>query len=277
MAANHDEAMRCVGKATAALHEGDTPRAERLVAKAERMHPGLGAAAALRARMQQSPTGAGAGKTKPAPTPKEAPKEEEDDAPTRAATPEMVADVAAVKRARGDLYAVLGVGRDASGADVKRAYRRAVLKLHPDKNVAPGAEEAFKTVARAWETLSDPARRRRYDVTGVADDEPQQPQVRRRTRTAAGGPGVRMYAQGGDVDIDELFNMMFNQGRGGTDPFGAHFDVHRRRQRHHYQRRNNVVHHEVNPVFALLWVFGLLGTFSAISFALQVLANVLGV
>ncbi len=68
-------------------------------------------------------------------------------------------------------YEVLGVDRSASAEDIKRAYRTAAMKNHPDRN--PGdhqAEERFKKVARAYEILSDPSRRDAYDRYGTTED-----------------------------------------------------------------------------------------------------------
>ena len=66
-----------------------------------------------------------------------------------------------------DYYDVLGVGRDASEAEVKKAFRRLARELHPDVNDHdPAAEEKFKTAAEAYEVLSDPERRRVYDAYG---------------------------------------------------------------------------------------------------------------
>lgn len=62
-----------------------------------------------------------------------------------------------------DYYADLGVARDASAEDIKRAYRRAARRLHPDVNPGPDAEEQFKKVSQAYDVLSDPEKRRNYD------------------------------------------------------------------------------------------------------------------
>jgi len=65
-----------------------------------------------------------------------------------------------------DLYELLGVARDADADAIKKAYRRLARQLHPDVNPDPETQERFKEVTRAYEVLSDPDRRRQYDLGG---------------------------------------------------------------------------------------------------------------
>ncbi len=68
--------------------------------------------------------------------------------------------------AKRDYYEVLGVGRDASAEDIKRAYRKKAMELHPDRNKAPDAEAKFKEAAEAFDVLKDPDKKARYDRFG---------------------------------------------------------------------------------------------------------------
>ena len=68
-----------------------------------------------------------------------------------------------------DFYEVLGIGKDASAGEIKKAYRKQAIKYHPDKN--PGDQEAeanFKKAAEAYEVLSDPQKKAQYDQYGHA-------------------------------------------------------------------------------------------------------------
>ncbi|ACO65763.1 predicted protein, partial [Micromonas commoda] len=80
-------------------------------------------------------------------------------------TPKQRELVARVNRAK-DYYDIFECDKSASEADLKKAYRKLALQLHPDKNTAPGAEEAFKKVNKAWDVLSDKNKRSTYDMFG---------------------------------------------------------------------------------------------------------------
>src|SRR3954463_2985804 len=69
--------------------------------------------------------------------------------------------------ARSDYYKVLGVDKKASQDDIKKAYRKLARKYHPDTNKEAGAEERFKEISEAYDVLSDPEKRKKYDRGGV--------------------------------------------------------------------------------------------------------------
>lgn len=66
-----------------------------------------------------------------------------------------------------DYYKVLGVGKDASAEDIKKAFRKIAMQYHPDRNSAPEAEEKFKEANEAYAVLSDPDKRKQYDMFGA--------------------------------------------------------------------------------------------------------------
>ncbi|XP_038874732.1 chaperone protein dnaJ 49 [Benincasa hispida] len=107
-----------------------------------------------------------------------------------------------------DYYRILGVEKTSSAEEIKRAYKKLSLKVHPDKNKAPGSDEAFKKLSKAFMCLSDDTLRRQYDHTGlVAQYEyNQQHNVRHRRRRT----GHDLFEE--NFDPDEIFRAFFGQG-----------------------------------------------------------------
>jgi len=69
-----------------------------------------------------------------------------------------------------DYYEVLGLKKEASEDEIKKAYRKLALKLHPDKNRHPKATDAFKKLNQAFACLSDPQKRKNYDQFGSEEE-----------------------------------------------------------------------------------------------------------
>lgn len=120
-----------------------------------------------------------------------------------------------------DYYKILGVGRDASAEDIKRAYRKLARQYHPDKNKAKGAEDRFKQANEANEVLSDPKKRKAYDQLGANWKAGQRftPPPGWETNFGGRGFGGRAgFETGGD--FSDFFSTLF----GGGNPFGAGFE-----------------------------------------------------
>ena len=132
-------------------------------------------------------------------------------------------------------YKTLGIEKDASEADIKKAYRKLALKYHPDRNKEPGAEAQFKKVSEAFEVLSDPEKRKTYDLYGEDGLKGGGPMP-----GGAGGPqgfpggmpggmpgGFQSFSSGGmpggqsfsfsASDPNDIFAQFFK----GGDPFGG--------------------------------------------------------
>ena len=113
-----------------------------------------------------------------------------------------------------DYYEVLGVDRDASDSEIKKAYRKLAIQYHPDKN--PGdhdAEERFKEISEAYEVLADPAKKQRYDQFGHQ----------------AFGPGRGGFGGGfGGIDLEEALRTFMGAFGGGGSIFDDFFGTGRR-------------------------------------------------
>ncbi|MGX8699545.1 MAG: molecular chaperone DnaJ [bacterium] len=107
-----------------------------------------------------------------------------------------------------DYYEVLGLGKDAGEGDIKRAFRKLAKENHPDLHPGDAAAEArFKEINEAYEVLSDPEKKSRYDQFGFAGVDPSY---------GAGQGGGAYGADFGDIDLGDLFGSFFGGGFGGS-------------------------------------------------------------
>ncbi|KAG0136609.1 hypothetical protein HOY82DRAFT_49540 [Tuber indicum] len=145
-------------------------------------------------------------------------------------TPAQKAAVNRVRKCKATAYYdILDIKVEATEGEIKKAYRKLALVMHPDKNGAPGADEAFKLVSRAFQVLSDPDKRALFDRHGGDPD----------ARGGGGGgfadtpmrgfpgggpfgtPGRGGGVFEGEISPEDLFNMFF--GGGGMGPGGDLF------------------------------------------------------
>ncbi|GAM19122.1 hypothetical protein SAMD00019534_022970 [Acytostelium subglobosum LB1] len=164
-----------------------------------------------------APTGTGTGSTT---TPTESSKPKY--------TKEQVELVKKIKLCK-NYYEVLEIKKTATENDIKKAYRKIALLMHPDKNHAPGAEEAFKKVSQAFTCLSDQQKRASYDLHG--DETPHQQFGGGMHR--GGGGGGAYYEE--ELTPEDIFNIFFGiptRGAGRrTAGFGGQ-PMHHRAQQH---------------------------------------------
>jgi curved DNA-binding protein len=137
-----------------------------------------------------------------------------------------------------DLYAVLGVPRDADEDAIKKAFRKLAMKYHPDKNPGKANEQRFKEVNQAHEVLSDKKKRALYDEFGEEslsqNFDPERARVIRqygaggfrpgRGAPGPGGPGFdvqEIFGGGREGELGDLFGDLFGRGRGGRGGRGA--------------------------------------------------------
>ncbi|XP_076441670.1 dnaJ homolog subfamily B member 14-like [Babylonia areolata] len=225
MDGNKDESDRCYAIALRCVAAGNIEKAIRFLKKAERLYPS-DKAQELLSKLTENSYDTQAPNSEESKANEEVrkrrgsiPRDASSDNQENASpdyTPEQVASVRRIKRCK-DYYEVLDVKKDCSESDLKKAYRKLALQMHPDKNKAPGATEAFKAIGNAYAVLSDADKRRKYDVYG--------PELQQTSQYSSD------YTHGGfegDITPEELFNMFF----GGGYPSGH---VHRRHHTHNHR------------------------------------------
>lgn len=223
MDANKDEALRCIALARSRLASGNKDIARKFVSKALRLHPSVDISglenlistrrSPSRDRRAEEPPSTG---TDPSNNVHDSDDHSTSFTKTQA---EAVRKVLACK----DYYELLGVSKESTEDDIRRAYKSLALKFHPDKNRAPGATEAFKKIGNALNVLTNPEKRRRYDQFGTEEEQlPRTTRVRRH--------GDPFFQYDGDV-----FTMFFN----GGFPFSQVYRGHRPPRSNESERENN--------------------------------------
>lgn len=147
---------------------------------------------------------------------------------------EQIEAVRKVKNCK-NYYEILGVTKSATDSEIKKAYKKLALLLHPDKNRAPGAAEAFKAVGNAAGILTDAEKRKQYDLYGINQPLSNGQPTGASSTTGGGMRGNSFYtsefgyANGfqADVSAEELFNIFFG---GGFPQQNMYMRSQRRRQ-----------------------------------------------
>lgn len=234
--ANRDEVDKCKQIAANAMSAGDFGKATRFLEKARRMSPGDSDLDAMLREAQAGAAGGGGSGEAPPPdrsessssfrsSPPQAPPSSGPRQRAHAAsgatrtnaagdtyTADQMKEVQRILRTR-DYYDILGVPKDSDEDVVKKAYRKMALKLHPDKNKAPGAEEAFKKVSKAVQCLTDSKKKEVYDRYGDEDHIPHH---------------HRQAYQQDFMTAEDLFSAFFGGG------FVHHPHAHHHHRHHHH-------------------------------------------
>ncbi|KAL8616939.1 hypothetical protein ACOMHN_041857 [Nucella lapillus] len=212
MDGDKNESERCIAIAQRCIADGKVKKAIKFLHKAERLYPSEKAQDLLRKmtgrngeaqppRFEETDHGDNEKvRKRRGSLHREASSERKENA-AGDYTPEQLAAVKRIKKCK-DFYEVLDVKKDCKESDMKKAYRKLALQMHPDKNKAPGATEAFKAIGNAYAVLSDAEKRRKYDVYGP---ELQQQSSQSQSDYTHGGSE-------GDITPEELFNMFFGGG-----------------------------------------------------------------
>lgn len=221
MESNRDEADKCLELALKYIKQGNKIKAEKFVRKAEKLYPsrkiqeilnlvhGMGEeededSTPKHQRTSHSPTND---------------HHDNEEASTSSAnfTQEQVEAVKRIRKCK-NYYEILGLGKDVSETELKKAYRKLALAFHPDKNKAPGASEAFKAIGNAYAVLSEPEKKRQYDLYG--DEEVSSPRSRGGQRNGSfyeyEDPS---HGFQGDMTAEEIFNMFFGGGMPGSSVY----------------------------------------------------------
>ncbi|ORX43653.1 DnaJ-domain-containing protein [Piromyces finnis] len=280
MEVNKDEALRCLQISKKYLNEGNYEKSLKFAKKSislyetpqgkqwlEELESNKGSSA------KPAPSSEGMRNRKKAEKSSNTSEENKPGLQNKPYTKEQVAEVEKIKNCK-DFYELFGISKDASDAELKKAYRKLALKFHPDKNSAPGADEAFKVIGHAFQVLSDPDKRKQYDLYG-----PEMDKVPQRPTSSPGsnfGRAGQYYYYDNELTPEEIFRMMFGDFSFADGSRNRHFfyqhpqrQYYRQQQQHQQQHQQNdrsILYTFLQILPLLLLIFISLPSFSGPSF-----------
>ncbi|XP_055644322.1 dnaJ homolog subfamily B member 1-like [Toxorhynchites rutilus septentrionalis] len=246
MEVNKDESKRCIEIALAAFSEGNFGKAKKFLEKSQKLYP-LKEAEVLRKRIQNMSNSSSANAhTQDGTTRRKTAHKEQEPKLNVDYTQEQLDAVKRIKKCK-DFYEVLGVTKEATDSELKKAYKKLALQLHPDKNKAPGSVEAFKALGNAVAVLTDAQKRKEYDLYGNQENVSHH----HSSHTNGGGHNHNHYeytfGRGFESDINpnDLFNMFF----------GGAFPPQQTRGRQRFQSNGSSSGSQPSLIFGLVLCF----------------------
>lgn len=206
MDGNKDAAQNCLDIGNKALRDGEKAKALKFLSKAQRLDPNLPLGFLLSSLRNEIKDAGGHERRSQSEIKQNVSgttRANGDSAPKPAASAEQLEIVQRIRTTK-DFYQILGLNKDCTTEEIRKAYKKISLKVHPDKNNAPGAEEAFKHVSKAFACLNEGDSRAKYDQYGPEDPNKLGHQNATRSRYGQNG-----YAFGEMFDADEIFNSFF--------------------------------------------------------------------
>ncbi|CAG8752801.1 13465_t:CDS:2, partial [Ambispora leptoticha] len=205
MEVNKDEAIRCLQIAKDHLSSGNLNSALKFTKKSISLYPTPDAKALL--KTLETTSFSELGETEAPTSSFSSSREHIQGRQPRDYSSEQLEAVKRIKNCGAhEYYKVLGLDKDASDADIKKAYKKLALLMHPDKNGAPGADEAFKMVSKAFQVLNDPQKRKIFDEYG-ADPDSRGTNLPNQEFRFKGFSNGMVFAD--EITPEELFEMFF--------------------------------------------------------------------
>lgn len=237
MDGNKDEAERCIELAEGYINAGNHEKAEKFLLKAERLYSTKKAKDILESlvRLKSKGPPKNADSEQPRRRAHMSPSRNQSEKSTaKEYTQAQLEEVKKINKCK-NYYDILGVTKESTDSDIKKAYKKLALKLHPDKNKAPGANEAFKAIGKSVAVLTDAEKRKTYDLYGDADERVT---TQRSTAQHSGGH-YHEFGFESNLTPEDIFNMFFPS-------YGAHSASTFQRQTFHRNFASRQSQHESN-------------------------------